>query len=687
MTSGATRFTPGSAESLEFATRRVYEIDAAVASLNDTVAHPTNLSPHAKVRFIAKAWPDPPNGPPRFKFTYFLVRRFDRSKATEIVKEIQDNRESWDSLCTDIAKSGYAATEDLTASLNFLKTIIDCGPRPPHYHNTLHSHLANLQASTPVDNMLPGSLYAHHGDQRPATAYRVAIDFPEQGDSSGFPGFSVHTIPLCDETSATSLLNIPQEHPTAGCLATESASAYWRLTAWLTGQDDNATKEMLWVPVYEAAVVSKARVAFSGRFLGWLFQFDTETSTVRTGRAAWRKRAMSWIAVCDPFSQEFVRIESQAFLALPFSREEIECPGRFLCNLQQWEGWETAEHSASGPADAAELFERHWWGIDDRTICIRLDPHPCHDNLLDYGSYDSLGYLTLRYPASAAPLSPESQAVPRLVRRIRRLAREAARAAQGIRDARVSEAKRIAGNWAHEVKNYAAAIKTLLDDVPSNPASDRETVQLARESARILAEVAKVVNWGFDDKLPRPPDATEFSRDVEHALRFLLYWRAQQLKKGAQLLVRGDDGSDARPEAQGAPDTTDGLLALALLREVVQNVRNEQPAGDMCIYVAYNIATDGQRVTAIIRQTQQERLDERDEEVDQGSKGPECPRGIRRAIDMFGDDGFRAGGIKYSEARSRCGEDTQTVREAEVYWHIGDRVASQEEVGHGNATD
>ena len=681
---------------------RIYQIQTATDRLNRALRTPANeqLPTSDRLQFIARAWPDGQTGEdetqrsPRFYFTYFSVQNF-RSAMKGILQDITGNRETWCDLVSHFSRR-YSATPRVQLTVDFFTKIFDTPPDELHpdredLRNDMHYHIANLVSSIPLDNLISGWLQTHPEMRDDATHRAYVVQLNRQQSPPGLRLSNILSQDSFTNADPPSCFQM-QQYPT--CFANDAQhNKFFHLVMLLTGQQE--TRDfMLWIPVYECSTDGRA----CGRFLGWLFRF-LETIPMEDALASMYLR--SALPHYNSFARDFVDIETTALSrlpALPSTTSYRQNPELFLVeNLANWEGWESVS-VIPDPNDSKENAQEKflWWTIDDKQLKISLAPSSL-DHREDWGRFHSekLGWIALRRGANVAPERWEQWRAKSLqsthgdaidqVRRIRVLVRSVCHQLTNIRAAEDARVRKQVAAWTHEVKNYANEIQGIL--------SDPTHVDTASDAARILAAVSTFIQRGFEDRLCFPtPD--ELKTGITNVLHFLLYWRAECLAI-EKALTGSSHGTIMPPQITGFnakewscsrptfnPDEAGQIFAVALLREVVHNIRNEHVGahGD-AIDIDCNISEQRSdnndcRIIATIEQEQHEQHDEQEQhEQHEQHTGeipqPEPPQGIVRAQQLFGPEGLNVGNIYIESPKS--GNGTTVIRKARIEWWLPQR--------------
>lgn len=233
--------------------------------------------------------------------------------------------------------------------------------------------------------------------------------------------------------------------------------------------------------------------------------------------------------------------------------------------------------------------------------------------------------------------------------------------------------------WAHEVKNYTSPI---IDDLGGpilekykNVLSENalQTLEGSRRGVLILNAVSKAVQLSLNsrvdpkdvkdgDRLIRlsPVDGREI---VEMSLQYLLNYRHQFLETGSvqkytigwspritadealtrlSQMIGTSSGDTSKIDSEKEVVTHGSVIGvLALLREVIWNIRNEAPArtadGVPVVNLSYEFLSNDHVLALIIQQQQIE--------TNEGSDSVETSPGIRFANVLFGSKGARFGSI------------------------------------------
>ena len=595
---------------------RIYQIETAVRhSLRDALpkTYTEKYATRPRFHFIASSWRHAEALQPYFQFTYFTVTRFD-DKVPQIVAAIRQQPCAWESLLL-AAESGRPP--GLQRTSDFLRRIISANDSHPDLQPDpaeLHYHFATLSAAIPVSGVIPGALWNYHANRTstsPAAPSAYIVNtVPDPQKPASLPRLQIQ--PIFPQFSLQSFSPVPQSPPTQ--LPREARHAYVELTLWLTDPTkehapstppiqvsrDQSNSTTIWLPVHEDYQDRR----FFGRFLGWLFQSIDNPSTTRDFQNdKFQEHVKHCLSISNQFAKTLVAIDSQALLAFlltsPPPKGQRQ-PARFLADtLARWEGWASVKETrptTPGP--------HRWWHIERDTLELSLHPARNEDRRLwgDFSDKD-LNSLSLRRHASSIPWpkdkdfpSPGFHFVLGQVRRLRELARQVACALRDIGTVEYREAAVQHGNWTHEVKNSAiTTANLLLPDIRRTP-----RIRLAYYTTQTLAATAFVAQQlapGGAGILCTPDTAV-----LRSSLEFLLYLRALELglesPTGPRLAY--SDASEARSTNTKELDpafleslktrTPRVTCALALLREVVGNIRNENPAfGEPDIVVTYSV--------------------------------------------------------------------------------------------------
>ena len=251
-----------------------------------------------------------------------------------------------------------------------------------------------------------------------------------------------------------------------------------------------------------------------------------------------------------------------------------------------------------------------------------------------------------------------------------------------IASAEHHEASRNYGNFAHETKNSAIATANLL--FPDRHHS--LATKLAYHSTRILAATAflsqHIAPGGAG--IAFTPDS-QYATVVKSSIEFLLYIQALRLHLDPQSEV--ELYYSYLPHPQGIPQPIAAELpldsdfeadirsfkipvicALALLREVVGNIRNRYPAfSRQSIQVTYGVDQGPTTVAATICQETYER--HRPGQGDNTKKDNTKKLGIQRANELFLD----IGKVTFDEpcVKEETAECFHVVRNYRVEWKGG----------------
>ena len=263
---------------------RIYQVETAVRTLNSEIdaIEPCTFPP-SDFHFIARSWPDGSNAEPEFKFTYFTVPEFTTKKMRQILDAIHQDRQRWATLLSEVRHRDLPELRGNSDFFSFFHDLISNNKAKPDAAQ-LHYYFANLAASLPVTNLMPGVLWKHHNsdDSVPIQAPRAyLVNATADSNKASLPPLHIRTIlPKFREHKP-----LPQERPSH--YSPDAIDAYVELTLWLTDPNKrhptplhvpntapthstpDETRTTIWLPVYEAC---RGRRYF-GRFLGWLFQF------------------------------------------------------------------------------------------------------------------------------------------------------------------------------------------------------------------------------------------------------------------------------------------------------------------------------------------------------------------------------------------------------------------------------
>ncbi len=616
-----------------FSAARPYRIAAATYSLNTLLPEiPTPSADPLRptFHFLARSWPPTPSTSPGateppptslFNFTYFSVPHFHHEKAHQIHSALRADPKSWRALLQYVEDIPH-----IRETREFLSSLL----RPDDTHcpdpTTLHYHFTVLLSAIAVDGLMPGALWrVHYAGFRSSNgprAYFVTTTTTEGTSSEGIslPDLQIqHLLP----SSRPPLPLVPQQPPRS-LSSPPARHAYIELTLWLTdyhkahatSSGSSATiptSHTLWLPVYEEYREER----FFGRFLGWLFCPIDNPVNLDTDQS--RKALHEILSITNQFSMNFVQIETgamlQSLLKSPPPKNDRQ-PGVLLERLlPRWEGWAKASHHVEKPSTWPQDYK--WWRNTNRELHICLHP-PARDDTPLWGGFsnDDFGYIVLESHESTVPWPLDegwrpyngatSDVTLRQAQRIRDVARQLASTLHGISSAEAQEGALQHGNWAHEVKNSALIAARLLD----GNRHDFDHVQAAHHYLRILAATSYLIQQLGPGGGGRryTPDAA-YPSAVRRALEFLLYVQALFLhldtSTDARLFYSPLESGlhpDAMPESPHpgpAPnfsflDRLDSaeMYAIALLREVVGNIRNEYPAFSRPdIDVAYRVIT------------------------------------------------------------------------------------------------
>lgn len=222
-------------------------------------------------------------------------------------------------------------------------------------------------------------------------------------------------------------------------------------------------------------------------------------------------------------------------------------------------------------------------------------------------------------------------------------------------------AKRHAGAWAHEVKNYTGPLIRLLNR--RSREGDPE-IAWVLQGVLILNAVARAIQLGFGYKTQRGLAKHEGLRllpregaveIVESVLQYLLNFQDKSSdhdeftwdgRRDAASCIDGLCAALEQPATKRDDVLTrpEAIAVVAILREVVMNMRiNEEEQQDRRIHVSYSITADGDSVRLELSQRNKESALERGV--------IEAPPGIKMSNDLFGAKGINLGHIDVLDAR------------------------------------
>ena len=191
------------------ASARVYQIHAATELLNQTIKETwpqaeseRPFSRFSNLQFIERSWFKPERSL-HFKFTYFRVSNF-YDKADAILGAIDQQRTHWRALLEAVnayVQERPSLRTRLNKTIKFFSTLLDGSNSSNMDPGELHYRFADLQASLPVDNYMPGALWElhvkpTHSDCQPWCAYHVL--YPKDNDlpATTLPRLTVVPRPL-----------------------------------------------------------------------------------------------------------------------------------------------------------------------------------------------------------------------------------------------------------------------------------------------------------------------------------------------------------------------------------------------------------------------------------------------------------------------------------------------------------
>ena len=677
------------------AASRVYRIQAAVRSLNADIraAQEESSTWAPNFQFIARSWR--PGADTWFNFTYFEVFEFDETKAQEIVGDIKDNTDAWSRLLDTLA--GSLSEPSVQEARTFVEQILESQPCPEDVNRAdLHHHLLQLMATMDVGGAIPAAVQCRL-DTRTSdrhVAYRVELRVNNERE---LPDLRIVPIDQDEKPShgqsddewAEQLLSFGGEETGNSADGTDDnpsaafmkQSRYWFRHSNTSRRADSC---FLWIPVYEDSRFGH----FAGRFLGWLFCPNPD------GQLTWEDVSRC-LRACNAFARDLVHIYTQAFLTLPADEGAYRNDPRKSLekHLPAWEGWEKVDL-----LDTWRGEKNHWWRYCKKTrqLQLRLGATD-YDDPGAWGDYPALGPVAIKPGVNVRPgklddwTPDDCQRQADHIRTLTRRLCSRVTALEGAKNAaKAEQTRKSAGGWSHEIKNYTdnLIIAPLGKHVPGTPAYNpannaqrQPDIERAYRAAKLLNVTAVQIHGLYENELEYNLDADT----VKTALFYLLDMHKGYLASKKQVLSYHIENT-SNPKISAMLDVCDTKygVSIAVLREIIHNIRNEKPPtrcisrchNESCtcqdIVVTWTICGGQDQVSATIKQEQWQEETHSEhcahEACQPKSLDEATPGGIVAARSLFGPCGFDLGDIKVAKpvCLKRCSDHCRIERTSTV---------------------